>query len=214
MGAVAQLEMRALGRRDRKKQQTRIALITAALRLVDERGVERVTVEEISEAADVSTRTFFNYFATKDDALIGDPLVDPDELRERLLAAPADLPLLNALMVALTPAIEQIEADRDLWRLRLRVIKDNPSLLPALFARGTEAEAGFIAAIAARVKVGADDVYPALAASVVGAAFRCSMMRWAVSDGDPVPLVALTHEALGILAGGLKDPAPTIEEDR
>lgn len=206
--------MRVPGRRDRKKQQTRAALITAALRLVDERGIERVTVEEISEAADVSTRTFFNYFATKDDALIGDPLVDAAELHERLLAAPADLPLLSALMLALAPAIDQIEADRDMWRLRLRVIKNNPALLPALFARGNEAEADFVAAIAARVRVGADDLYPALAASVVGAAFRCSMMRWAVGDGDPLPLFALMHEALGLLAGGLKDPAPTIEEDR
>jgi len=214
VGAVAQLEMRVPGRRDRKKQQTRTALIAAALRLVDERGIERVTVEEISEAADVSTRTFFNYFATKDDALIGDPLVDGSELRERLLAAPADLPLLSALMLALAPAIDQIEADRDMWRLRLRVIKSNPALLPALFARGNEAEADFVAAIAARVRVGADDLYPALAASVVGAAFRCSMMRWAVGDGDPLPLFALMHEALGVLAGGLKDPAPTIEEDR
>lgn len=214
MGAVAQLEMRVPGRRDRKKQQTRTALIAAALRLVDERGIERVTVEEISEAADVSTRTFFNYFATKDDALIGDPLVDGSELRERLLAAPADLPLLSALMLALAPAIDQIEADRDMWRLRLRVIKNNPALLPALFARGNEAEADFVAAIAARVRVDADDLYPALAASVVGAAFRCSMMRWAVGDGDPLPLFALMHEALGVLAGGLKDPAPTIEEDR
>ena len=206
--------MRVPGRRDRKKQQTRTALIAAALRLVDERGVERVTVEEISEAADVSTRTFFNYFATKDDALIGDPLVDGVELRERLLAAPADLPLLSAMMVALAPAIDQIEADRDMWRLRLRVIKNNPVLLPALFARGNDAEADFVAAIAARVRVGADDMYPALAASMVGAAFRTSMMRWAVGDGDPLPLFALMHEALGMLAGGLKDPAPTIEEDR
>jgi len=214
VGAVAQLEMRVPGRRDRKKQQTRAALIAAALRLVDERGIERVTVEEISEAADVSTRTFFNYFATKDDALIGDPIVDAADLHERLLAAPADLPLLSALMLALAPAIDQIEADRDMWRLRLRVIKNNPALLPALFARGNEVEADFVAAIAARVRVGADDLYPALAASVVGAAFRCSMMRWAVGDADPLPLFALMHEALGVLAGGLKDPAPTNEEDR
>jgi len=203
----------ARGRRDRKKQQTRAALIAAALRLADERGLDRVTVEEISEAADVSTRTFFNYFASKDDVLIGDPIVDAAELRECLLAAPSELPVTSALMLALTPAIEQIEADRDLWRLRLKVIHNNPSLLPALFARGAAAELDFVAAVAARARVGADHLYPALTASVFGAAFRTAMLRWATADSGP-DLFELVCEVVGMVAGGLSDPEPTTEEVR
>jgi AcrR family transcriptional regulator len=210
---MVDVETRAPGRRDRKKQQTRAALIAAALRLVAERGLERVTVEEISAAADVSVRTFFNYFASKDDVLIGDPLVDGAELRERLLAAKRDLPVLSALMLALAPAIEQIEADRDLWRLRLKVIFHNPALLPSLHARGTAAEAEFVAAIAARARVDADHLYPAVTASVLGAVFRTAMLRWAVAENGP-DLLELVLEAVGMVAGGLQDPEPTIEEDR
>ena len=202
---MTDLETRAPGRRDRKKQQTRSALMAAALRLVDERGFDRVTVEEISEAADVSPRTFFNYFATKDDALLGDPLVEPAELRERMLAMTPGVPVIGALLLAMGPAIEQIQADREVWMLRLRVIMNNPALLPVLFSRGATTEQEYIETIAARVGVGTDHVFPALMASVTGAAFRTAMMRWAAVDGTRT-LSDFVHEAFGLLAGGLTDP--------
>ena len=202
---MTDLETRAPGRRDRKKQQTRSALMAAALRLVDERGFDRVTVEEISEAADVSPRTFFNYFATKEDALIGDPLVEGAELRERMLAMTPGVPVIGALLLAMGPAIEQIQADREVWMLRLRVIMNNPALLPVLFSRGATTEQEYIETIAARVGVGTDHVFPALMASVTGAAFRTAMMRWAAVDGTRT-LSDFVHEAFGLLAGGLTDP--------
>ncbi|MFE2618572.1 TetR family transcriptional regulator, partial [Micromonospora chalcea] len=79
------------GLRDRKKRQTRAALSAAALRLVAERGLDQVTVEEISEAADVSARTFFNYFPSKDEALLGDQPTDREVLAARVVAAPAEV---------------------------------------------------------------------------------------------------------------------------
>ena len=66
------LDTQPPGRRERKKLATRQALQDAALRLVADRGLEQVTVEDISEAADVATRTFFNYFSSKEEALLGD----------------------------------------------------------------------------------------------------------------------------------------------
>jgi len=199
------------GRRDRKKQQTRAALMMAALRLVDERGLDGVTVEEISEAAHVSPRTFFNYFATKDDALIGEPLDDGASLRDRLLALPSDVPLVAALSEVLTRPIEQIQADRDLWLLRMRVLKNNPQLLPALVARGAQAEHDLVAAVAARTGLPADHAFPQLAATLTGAAFRTAMIRWAGAD-DGRQLSDFVREAFGILAAGLAEPPPTDEE--
>ncbi|RSM56677.1 TetR family transcriptional regulator [Actinoplanes sp. ATCC 53533] len=197
------------GRRDRKKQQTREALIAAALHLVDERGLERVTVEEISAAVDVSPRTFFNYFAGKDDPLIGDPLVEPQEMRDRLAAVPAETPIIAALLLALAPAIAQLQADREVWLIRMRVIERNPALLPTLMARGAAAEREFVAALAERTATAPTSAFPQVVAAVTAAALRVAMMRWCAADGVR-PLTELVHEAFGVLATGLA--APTNEE--
>ena len=57
------------GRRQRRAEETRIRLFRSALELIAERGLAHVTVEDITEAADVGKGTFFNYFATKDHVL-------------------------------------------------------------------------------------------------------------------------------------------------
>ncbi|NBE92349.1 TetR/AcrR family transcriptional regulator [Nonomuraea sp. KC401] len=66
------------GRRERKKQRTRQALIQAALRLFEKQGYEETTVAQIAEAADLSTRTFFLHFPTKEDVLLANAQVRVD----------------------------------------------------------------------------------------------------------------------------------------
>ena len=58
-----------MGRRERKRQRTRQSLIDCALRLFQEKGYDQTTLAEVTAAADVSTKTFFNYFASKDEVL-------------------------------------------------------------------------------------------------------------------------------------------------
>ncbi len=67
--------------RERKKQATRRSLRRIALQLVSDRGFAQVTVEDIAAAADVSPRTFFNYFPSKEAAVFG---ADPERTAELL----------------------------------------------------------------------------------------------------------------------------------
>jgi AcrR family transcriptional regulator len=60
-----------MGRRERKKQQTRQALVDAAMRLFEQKGFDRTMVTEIADAADVSERTFYLHFPAKEDIVIG-----------------------------------------------------------------------------------------------------------------------------------------------
>ncbi|MES4907279.1 MULTISPECIES: TetR family transcriptional regulator [unclassified Streptomyces] len=196
----------ALGWRDRKKQQTRSTLILTALRLVLERGLDHVTVEDISEAAGVSPRTFFNYFATKDDALIGDHFVDGDDFCAQLLAADPALPLLGALRQAFVPSVERLQAERDLWFLRMTMICRNPSMMPRLLARGAVAEEAMVGAVATRTGADPDSGFPALVTAVVGAAFRTALIRWALCAGAR-PLGEFVDEALNSVASGFTEPA-------
>src|SRR5258707_2001889 len=83
--------------RERKKLATRRLLRRTALDLVAERGFAHVTVDDIAEAADVSPRTFFNYFPSKEAAIYG---TDPDRaaaLRDRVARQAPGEPVLDAL---------------------------------------------------------------------------------------------------------------------
>ncbi|WP_367128612.1 TetR/AcrR family transcriptional regulator [Saccharothrix sp. HUAS TT1] len=194
----------AEGLRDRKKRQTRAALGRAAVRLVAEHGLDHVTVEDISAAADVSPRTFFNYFATKEDAVLGpDPEAGP-RLRALVLAQPAHLSTAAAVREALLAEVAaELADDRELWLHRMRVVQQHPVLLAKVFSGSQAFERELVAGIAERVGLAEDDTYPQLLGAATGAAFRVAVARW---SSTAAPLHELLAEALDLLADGLADP--------
>jgi AcrR family transcriptional regulator len=194
------------GLRERKKLATRLALHAAALQLVAERGLEHVSVDDIAARADVSPRTFFNYFATKDDAVLG---LDPDAGRqqvENLLARPAGESPVQALRSAARDQAAEMARDTEVWPLRMTVIDAHPTLLAKLTASFGATERALAEAIARRTgtRVGVD-VYPTLLAGVAGVAMRTALHRWLATDFT-ASLPDLVDEAWAALAAGL--PAP------
>src|ERR1700684_3030067 len=88
--------------RERKKLATRRELRRVALRMIAERGYSNVTVEEIAEAANVSPRTFFNYFPTKEAALFGADPELAEATREAIVHQSPGEPVVNVLRAVMT----------------------------------------------------------------------------------------------------------------
>jgi AcrR family transcriptional regulator len=193
------------GLRERKKTATRLALHTAALELVAEHGLDGVSVEAIAERAEVSPRTFFNYFPAKDDAVLGlDPGAEQHQV-EAFLARPAGESPLEALRAVARAQAADMAGETDLWPLRLRVIEAHPPLLARLAAVFGRSERALAAAIAERTGAGVDDLHPQLLAGVSGVAMRTALHRW-FATGFTASLPDLVDEAWAALAAGL--PAP------
>ena len=196
-----------IGLRERKKAQTRRALAAAAIRLSIERGSpDRVTVEEISEAADVSPRTFFNYFSSKEDAVLG---VDPErrtELRAELELRPAEEAPVEALRAALLSTAEGIDENAELWAQRLQLVREHPTLSAGYVASFADFERGMVEAMAARLGLDPDaDLYPAIVVATALTIMRVTVKHWQATDAD-TPLADLLDVAFDQLADGLALP--------
>ena len=105
-----------VGLRDRKKLATRARIHREAVGLALAHGVERVTVEGIATAAEVSPRTFFNYFPTKEDAFVGVDPATADRLAHALLSRPDDESALTAVRHVLVDHLAALEADTEICR--------------------------------------------------------------------------------------------------
>jgi AcrR family transcriptional regulator len=120
---------------ERKRQLVRLEIARAAWLLFAERGYEDTTVDEIARAAGISRRSFFRYFSSKEDVVVG----TSDALAEDVLAAfarrPAGEPPLLAIERALKPAIETRLADAAEARAIVSLLRESRTLRRALLER-------------------------------------------------------------------------------
>jgi AcrR family transcriptional regulator len=189
------------GLRERKKRATRDAIATAARRLFAERGFDRVTVAEVAVAADVSEKTVFNHFATKEDLAFAGGEAGLDALPAAIAQRAEGTSVLDVFRAATDALVDELAgaADEDELPTLARVISDSDALRERL-ATGAEREtAALTLAIANAVGASDGDLVPALVARTLAWTHR-SVLRAAVAG-------VLADEDRRALARRLRDDA-------
>ena len=204
----------ATGLRERKKQQTRELLAETARRLFSERGFERVSVAEIAREADVSEKTVFNYFPTKEDLVYWRLESFEEELLETIRSRAPGESVLDAFGRFVRAPRGMLASHDEETRERLAALTRMIASSPALLAREQQIFAGYTASLAALIaeETGADDIEPWVAANAMMGAHRglVDYTRRRIIAGDRSSRLirdvrAEADRALARLARGLGD---------
>lgn len=170
-------------RRERNKQRTREALIHTALDLFVAKGYEHTAVREITDAVDVSERTFFRYFASKED-LVFSYFAEQTHNFARLLA---DRPPEEDPFTAIRNAYHDSLASLGKMARVLKVIDSTPSLRAANMRYTHEHGEELIRVLAEREAVDpATDLRPRVMVGVFGMVVFLASKDW-LERGDPTP---------------------------
>ncbi len=191
--------------RERKKRATRARIHRAAVSLALARGVHEVTVEEIAAAAEVSPRTLFNYFPTKEDALVGYDPTAAERVAAEVLERPASEPLEQALRAVVTAHVAALTSEDELWRMRRRLADRSPELSDRLSGAGYRVEAALVRAAYARAGTDpAVDIATGVAARVTMAAVRAAFEQHRVAGmgGSLLDRLDAAFAAAGLASAG------------
>ncbi|MFC8916747.1 TetR family transcriptional regulator [Streptomyces sp. NPDC047821] len=193
---------------ERKRQLVTDELTEAALQLLALKGFDAVTIDEIATSAGVSKRTFFRYFASKEDVVVQFLAGMGADIHAELAARPAGEPpsvaLRHAVLVPVTACGDHAERALRVVRLILRT----PALLARFLERQAQWRDDLAAELARRLRLDpATDLYPRLAAGMALDAFDAVLHRWSDSDGTEDP-TALTGRAFAVIAPALDAVRP------
>jgi AcrR family transcriptional regulator len=183
------------GLRERKKAATRQALHDAAVELAVAHGFERVTVEAIADAASVSRRTFSNYFAGKEEALLYGDQSRMARLVELVRARPGAEPPWTALTRGAEELYRQIGEPDPEWVARNTLIRRHPALVAQQIAAYTGVERELATEVAARGSETATALRARLMAAMFLGALRVATHVWLDRSGG-VSLAEVVREAL------------------
>ncbi|MFD9033593.1 TetR/AcrR family transcriptional regulator [Streptomyces sp. NPDC059567] len=177
--------MTVSGLRERKKQRTRDALLRVALELFTTQGYEQTTVDEIADAVEVSQRTFFRYFSSKEEAAFAVQQMVEERFVQALAERPAEEGPLDAMRNAVLASWDTIgEAIMEVVPLELylrtfQMIESTPALLAVHLRRSSEMEEAIARLIAEREGLDVDeDPRPRIAVAAFSGVMKVTGQLW------------------------------------
>lgn len=182
------------GLRDRKKEQTRVAICGAALDLFERQGFEGTTVEDIADAANVSSRTFFRYFDSKIDVILDHKHEEGESLRDLLMARPPEEGPIDAVHAIFRERLAAINENPDMIR-QFRVLMSSPTLRKLAAEHFQDNKAELVEAFAERLGVAPSDLAPRVIAAALSEAIWVIIERWVEDGTDPELLGPLIDDA-------------------
>lgn len=196
----------APGRRAQQKASTRAAITLAAQQLIGARGFDSVTVGEIAEAAEVSHRTFYRYFPSKESALLADFKDFLDDFVALVAARPAEEHPVDSLLRTLDTIAQALPVDADAFSWIYELVEREPSLGGVQHRLLLEAQDRLTNLFAQKLGVSPRSMEPRLFASGATAAYQAAVRTWVVMPPDERTMTvwALGREALGTFAEGLR----------
>ncbi|MET9819058.1 TetR/AcrR family transcriptional regulator [Streptomyces sp. NPDC006355] len=192
-----------LGLRERKKLETRAAMSHAAWKLMIEHGLEAATPDAIAEAANVSPRTFRNYFASREEAILDGLVQRGATVLDALRARPADESPWESLAQVLPSFAAGFVGQRGDIAILMRAVADNPAMRAQHLVTFELVHRQLAELIAGRTSTDAErDLAPRLLAAAVSAVLRTAVEIWATGESDTA-LPDLVREGLTQVRAGL-----------
>jgi AcrR family transcriptional regulator len=175
------------GLRERKKAATRLALHEAALELAVRDGLEGVTVEAIADAANVSRRTFSNYFSSKEEAIYHGDVVRLRHILELVRQQPAGDHPWAVLSQAAEAFTAELRSEANMaWLVRRRKLRRHPGLVAQQIAAYGVIERDLAATLAARMSGGEVELRSRLLAATFLTTIRVAIQHWHEHPDGPM----------------------------
>ncbi|MGI5204550.1 TetR family transcriptional regulator [Spirillospora sp. CA-108201] len=190
------------GLRERKKMRTRQAIATAALRLFAERGYEETTIADIAAAADVSPRTFFSYFPSKEDVIFAEIDDRLAEVSERLRRTPGESPM-ETIRRSIVDVLEAIVAEhRDYGPVQVALILERPALRARALQRMTDAQDA-IEALLRELCPGISEIDAVASAGIAVGGMQAVVTHCRREGYDPLSMRTALDRAVDLVEHGL-----------